>query len=193
MLIYRKAVPSDIIMVIGLQRKYLLRNLEPRDQGDGFLSIEYSRDQLERLNDELGIFVALEDDRLSGYLVVQTMEFARRSSLIAAMVRRFPDVLYRSRPLSEYRTFLYGPVCIDERSRGEGILEGLFNIMLRTVKGEYDAGVAFVSEQNPRSLRAHKHKLGMKVVDEFEFSGRKFRTLAFEIGGTKKAHENMGH
>jgi len=159
-----------------------LKNLNPQEQQDGFLSIEYSSDQLERLNNELGISVAVEDDHLAGYLIAQTMDFALQSPLIITMVKRFPDSLHRARQLSGFRSFIYGPVCINKESRGQGILEGLFNVMLQTLKGQFDVGVAFVSECNPRSLYAHREKLGMKVVDEFEFNGQQYNTLVFDAG-----------
>ena len=165
-----------------LQQANLLKNLNPQEQQDGFLSIEYSSDQLERLNNELGISVAVEDDHLAGYLIAQTMDFALQSPLIITMVKRFPDSLHRARQLSGFRSFIYGPVCINKESRGQGILEGLFNVMLQTLKGQFDVGVAFVSECNPRSLYAHREKLGMKVVDEFEFNGQQYNTLVFDAG-----------
>jgi hypothetical protein len=177
---FRKANTVDIPTIIELQKKNLLKNLEPHDRQDGFLSIEYSADQLARLNQDPGIFVALKDDHLSGYLITQAMDFALKAPLIATMVQRFPDIQYRARPLSGLRTFIYGPVCIDRRSRGQGVLEGLYTVMIGSLRGQFDLGVAFVSQKNPRSLRAHRKKLGMKVVDEFEFSGQKYYTLVFD-------------
>lgn len=181
-MMFRRAETKDIPEILELQKRNLLGNLEPQDQQDGFLSIEYSSDQLESLNNQLvGIFVAINNDHLAGYVIAQTMDFAIQSPLISTMVKRFPDVIYQSRPLSGFKTFIYGPVCIDKRHRGQGILEGLFNVMLKTLRGQYDVGVAFVSERNPRSLHAHQDKLGLKVVDEFEFNGQKYWTLVFEV------------
>ena len=96
-------------------------------------------------------------------------------------MKRLKDVIYEDVLLSSRCLFVYGPICIDKQQRGQGILEGLSNIMLQTLKGKYDVGIAFVSERNPRSLHAHQVKLGMKVVDEFEFNGQKYRTLLFGV------------
>ena len=178
---FRKANSSDFPGILELQKRNLLQNIDPRDRQEGFLSIEYSADQLTLLNREPGIFVALEDDHLAGYLITQTMDFAVQSRLITIMVNRFPDIQYRGRPLSSFRTFIYGPVCIDKKSRGQGILYGLYGIMHRTLKGQYNAGVAFVSGENPRSLHSHRDKLGMKVVDEFEANRQRYHTLVFDL------------
>jgi hypothetical protein len=57
--------------------------------------------------------------------------------------------------------------------------------MTKTLKGQLDVGVAFVSEKNPRSLRAHQDKLRMEVVDEFEFNGQQYNTLVFWSGAAE--------
>jgi predicted GNAT superfamily acetyltransferase len=181
---FRKANPADFPKILELQKLNLLQNLEPQDQKAGFLSIEYSAEELALLNQELGIFVALKDDHLAGFLINQTMEFAVQSPLITAMVKRFSEVQYNGRPLSSFRTFIYGPVCVDRKQRGRGILEGLYDVMLKTLQGQYDVGVAFVSDNNPRSFYAHRDKLGMNVVDEFRFNDQKYSTLVFWAGAS---------
>jgi len=181
---FRKAIPQDFPPILELQKRNLLQNLRPQDQQDGFLSIEYTVDQLDRLNRELGIFVALEDDHLAGFLITQQMDFAVQSPLITTMVKRFPAVQYMGRPLSGFRTFIYGPVCIDKEQRGQGILEGLYDVMLKTLRGQYDVGVAFVSDNNSRSFHAHRDKLGMRVVDVFWFNGQRYNILVFSVGAS---------
>lgn len=53
--------------------------------------------------------------------------------------------------------------------------------MKESMKAHYDVGIAFVSLSNPRSLQAHTAKLGMRVIDEFEFGGERYNTLAFRV------------
>jgi hypothetical protein len=52
--------------------------------------------------------------------------------------------------------------------------------MIETLQ-QFDVGVAFVSEKNPRSLYAHRDKLGMEAVDEFEFNGQRYNMLVFSV------------
>jgi hypothetical protein len=180
---YRKATPADFEGILRLQHQNLLTTLKGEDLSQGFLSIEFTREQLHKVNSELGIFVALQGKEVIGYLMAESIEFATGSPLIAHLLKRLKDFVYEDVPLSSRCLFVYGPVCIDKQHRGDGILEGLSNIMLQTLKGQYDVGIAFVSEQNPRSLHAHQVKLGMQIIDEFEFNGQKYRTLAFKVGG----------
>jgi len=180
-ILYRKAIPADLEGILLLQHENLMTNLQGEDLSQGFLSIEFTREQIRKINGELGIFVAVQDKRVIGYLMTETVEFAVQSPLIAHMLKRLKDVVFDDHPISSYSLFIYGPVCIDRRSRGKGVLEGLFKVMLKALKGRYDVGVAFVSELNLRSLHAHQHKLGMTVVDEFEFNGQTYWTLVFGL------------
>jgi len=97
------------------------------------------------------------------------------------MLKRLKDVVFDGLALSSSCLFVYGPVCIDHRYRGQGVLEGLFGIMKETLRVDYDVGIAFVSQINTRSYQAHAAKLKMSVIDEFEFNGGRYHTLAFRI------------
>jgi hypothetical protein len=73
---------------------------------------------------------------------------------------------------------------VDRAHRGRGVLRGLFRTLLREISTRFDAGVAFVAEDNQRSLAAHVAGLGMQDVGEFEFTGRRYRILAFRAAAT---------
>lgn len=178
---YRKATPADFEGILCLQHQNLGTTLKKEDLSQGFLSIEFTREQLHKINSELGIFVALQGKVVIGYLMAESIEFAVGSPLIAHLLKRLEDFVFEDVPLLSSCYFVYGPVCIDKQHRGQGILEGLSNILLLTLRGQYDVGIAFVSEQNPRSLHAHQVKLKMKIVDEFEFNGQKYSTLMFGL------------
>jgi len=76
-------------------------------------------------------------------------------------------------PTQVPQSFFYGPVCIDSRHRGGGLLRKLYYALLHEVAGIYEIGVAFVAEDNQNSLRAHVNRLNMEVVGDFEFRGRR--------------------
>jgi predicted N-acetyltransferase YhbS len=177
---YRKATPADFEGILILQHQNLLTTLQEPDLSEGFLSIEFTREQLHKINSELGIFIAAEDKAVVGYLMAETAEFAVGSPLISHMLKRLKDVVFDGVAVS-CCFFVYGPVCIDRRHRGQGILEGLFRVMKETLEADYDVGIAFVSLSNPRSLQAHTVKLGMRVIDEFEFGGGRYSTLVFKM------------
>lgn len=180
-ILYRKATPTDFEGILRLQYQNLLSNLQGEALSQGFLSMEFTREQLHKVDSELGIFVAVQDEAVVGYVMAESVEFAVGSPLISNMLKRLRDAEFEGVPIASSALFVYGPVCIDRHQRGKGVLEGLFKVMKETLMADYDVGIAFVSHQNPRSLQAHTAKLGMKVVDEFEFGGGRYWTLAFKL------------
>ena len=180
-ILYNKASHADFDGILRLQHQNLLITLQGEYPSQGFLTIEITREQLHNINSELGVFVALHNKAVIGYLMTETVEFAVGSPLIAHMLKRLKDVVFDGLALSSSCLFVYGPVCIDHRYRGQGVLEGLFGIMKETLKDDYDVGIAFVSHLNTRSYQAHAAKLKMSVIDEFEFNGGRYHTLAFRV------------
>ncbi|MEW5856232.1 MAG: hypothetical protein AB1861_02415 [Cyanobacteriota bacterium] len=83
--------------------------------------------------------------------------------------------------MSNYHSFLYGPVCVATTYRGAGILQGLFQALLAQAATRFNAGVAFVANDNPRSFRAHTQKLSMEMLRDFEFNGKSYCILRFPV------------
>ena len=75
-ILYRKATLIDFEGILRLQHQNLLTNLTGEDLSQGFLSMEFTREQLHKVNSELGIFVAVQDKLVIGYLMAETVEFA---------------------------------------------------------------------------------------------------------------------
>ncbi len=177
---YRKANRSDFEGILRLQHQNLLSQKQGEDPSQGFLSIELAREQLHKINNELGIFVAVHDKSIIGYVMAETVEFAVKSPLMAHMLKRLKDKVFNGFPVLS-SCFIYGPVCIDSRFRGKGILESLFMLLKQNLKNNYDVGIAFVSRLNARSYHAHTSKLKMRIIDDFEYMRGEYYTLAFKL------------
>lgn len=178
---YRKANPDDFEGILRLQHENLITTLPQKDLSQGFLTIPLSREYLYRINNEHGIFAACQGREIVGYLMAQSVEIAMESPLIVHMLNRLKECRLDGIPVSSRKLFVYGPVCIDKRYRGQKVLDKLFALMLQTLQGQRDVGIAFVSENNPRSFHAHTGRLGMQVADEFEFKGQQYHTLVFSV------------
>jgi hypothetical protein len=178
---YRQARASDFPSIIALQSKNLRWHLDEFQQQQGFLSVEYREQDLTAINDGLGIYVAVENEKLLAYAMAETNAFAAQVPLIAHMASRFPNLKLDERPLESFRYFIYGPVCIDRNARGRGLLSGLLQAMSGALSAQFDIGIAFISQVNIHSYHAHVRKNNMVVIDEFEFDARKFWTVAFRL------------
>lgn len=178
---FRRATREDIPAILDVQAANFIGNLKDAERREGFLSVKFTRRQLDEMASHVGLIVAAAEGRLAGYLCASSREFNRPFPLLAAMMRQFDAIDYRGRLLAASRVFMYGPVCIDRSYRGRGLLRGLYETLQEEVVGRYDIGVAFVADNNPHSLHAHVDGLGMAHVGEFTFSGKQYHILACDV------------
>ncbi|MDF0668296.1 MAG: GNAT family N-acetyltransferase [Nitrospira sp.] len=177
----RRAKLEDIPAILDVQAANFIGNLKDAERRDGFLSVKFTRQQLEEMTGDVGIIIAAIEGRLVGYLCASSCKLNRPFPLLAAMMQRFDAIDHHGRSLASSRVFIYGPVCIDRAYRGRGLLRGLYETLQREVAGRYDIGVAFVAEDNPHSLHVHVDGFGMAHVGEFVLSGKQYHILAFDV------------
>lgn len=178
---FRRFNSDDLPEILRIQKANLVFNMSENDKTNGFLSVEFPSQQFIEMNSEIPTVVADLGSSLGGYLCGSSIQYSRQVPILAHMISLFPKTYFRRKSLEQYQPFIYGPVCIDRPLRGLGILEGLYHELLKRVAGKFDVGVLFISQANPRSLRAHTAKLGMEKVADFTFNGNDFYMLVFEV------------
>ena len=179
--VFRRAQPRDYSAILRLQSENFIGNLAEEQQDEGFLSAEFSREQVAKLAEDLGTTIAIVDGPLVGFLCAFRNEFDHGSPVIAKMLDTYDLVKFQGQLLSSYNSYTYGPVCIDRGYRRRGLLRGLYEAQKQDLAGQFDVGVAFVSRSNPHSLNAHIAGLGMTEVGDFELKGNVYVILAFRL------------
>jgi hypothetical protein len=111
------------------------------------------------------IIVAMDGPKLVGALF--TSEKAQASAPpVVAMLKAWPG---------SADAYVYGPVCIDQAARGQGMLEALYaDVVARLPDRE---AILFIKASNTRSLLAHG-RLGMVQVANFTLGGEVFIVLS---------------
>ena len=178
---YRRAGSADYEGILKLQAANYVVNLSEADRREGFLSAEFSREQVAVMAEDLGIMIAVEAKDIVGYLCAFRNDFNHGSPVLAAMLNSYDRVKFEENPLSSYNSYIYGPVCIAKNYRRQGLLRGLYEAHKRDLMGQFDVGVAFVASNNLHSLQAHIAGLGMVEVGDFEVKGNRYVILAFRI------------
>ncbi|MBW4609814.1 MAG: hypothetical protein KME22_22050 [Hassallia sp. WJT32-NPBG1] len=181
-IIFRRALFPDYPEIIALHRKNLFSNLSELERQNGFLTVDFNDDsQLAAINEDVTVIVAVQENTVVGYVCATSQEYSQQIPLLKYMMSLYPETMFQGQPLSNYRFFWYGPVCVATAYRGTGVLQGLFQALLAQVATRYNAGVSFVAKDNPRSLRAHTQKLGMEMLRDFKFNGKSYFILGFTV------------
>jgi predicted N-acetyltransferase YhbS len=178
---FRPLRDQDLPGVLALQEANLHANLGDAERADGFLSARFDPEQLTAMGAQVGVLVAADGERVAGYACASEVDYNRRFPLLAAMIDALPRLRYQGRTLDQTRCFVYGPVCVDRAWRGRGVLRGLVAALRRHTAGRFDCGVAFIAQDNPRSLAAHVHGLGLIEAGGFEHDSRAYRIVVLPV------------
>lgn len=179
--VFRRAEASDYPAILRLQSANFIGNLPLEERQEGFLSAEFSPQQVAGMAEDLGTMLAVVSGEVAGFLCAFRREFNHGSAVIDEMLKSYDRVRFEGKPLSAFNSYIYGPVCIGRAYRGKGLLAGLFEAQKADLAGQFDLGVAFVSSDNPHSLRAHVSGLGMTEVGDFKVSAKTYVVLAFRL------------
>jgi predicted GNAT family acetyltransferase len=88
--------------------------------------------------------------------------------IVQAMLQSYPG---------SQTSYSYGPVCVEEAERGQGVAASMFAELKRLLPGR--EGVLFIKASNEPSLRAHR-KMDMREVGRFVFEGAELLIFAYE-------------
>lgn len=174
---YKKASNTDFQGILDLQRKNFIANLTDSEKKDGFLSVEFTKEQFETMNNQTGIVVCKNNDIIYGYLCASSLEFNQSFELPSAMIALYPELKYKDRPLNQYRSIVAGPWCIERDSRGKNIFINMWRVLNEIVVKDIELIITFISIDNLRSLQAAK-KIGMEEIATFKFKSNEFCILA---------------
>lgn len=173
---------SDIDGILSLQEKYLYRNLTEEERKKGFVTTPFTVPQLEEIIHQKGLFVAYDEaNSIVAYAFAGSWKYFEQWEIFNLMVSRFPLISYKGREITTENSFQYGPVCIDEKYRGTGLLNLLFEEMRIELLKRYPISITFINKVNVVSKIAHTKKLGWEIVDEFEFNNNNYIGLALDM------------
>jgi len=178
---YKIAELIDIEATLKLHAKYQIDSINEEDKKDGFVTTAFTKEELTQLiEQEQGLFIAKEGEEVLAYVMSASWEFWSKWAMFAYMLEELPKLEYKGIQLSTQNSYQYGPTCIDKSVRGTEVLDKIFNFALKHMSKRYPILITFVNQINPRSYEAHHRKLGLDIIQEFEFNGNCYWELGCE-------------
>lgn len=175
----KNAELSEIDEVMKLHYRYQIDSMAEEDKADGFVATPFKKEQLvDLINKENGLFVAKKDGVVVAYIMAASWSYWSIWPMFAFMIKDLPNLAYQGQRLNTENSYQYGPICIDKSVRGTGILEKLFEFAKSRMSERFPILVTFVNKANERSYQAHKRKLGLDVIQDFEFNGNNYYEMA---------------
>lgn len=177
-----QATAEHIDPILRLQDKYHVSNLtESEKQTKGFVTMKVTQEQFTELISKGGVFIAItEAGQLAAYALTSDWAYYEQWAIIQYMKTVLPTFRLDGKILTTENSFQYGPVCIDEAYRGQGILKQLFSAIQKMYAPHFSYAITFINQQNERSARAHARQTPLSIVGDFSFNDNQYWALAAE-------------
>jgi L-amino acid N-acyltransferase YncA len=147
---------SDLEGILALQRENLRERVAPGEAASqGFVTVAHTQEVLARMHAQLPSIVAHRDGRLVGYALAMAQEARAELPLLVPMFELFAGLSFGGMPLSNFRYYVMGQVCVAAAERGSGLFDALYAEHRAVYGGRFELLVTEISEANLRSQRAH--------------------------------------
>ncbi len=173
------ATLEDIDNVLLLQSKYHIDTIEEKDKKDGFITTLFTKDDLSELIKEKGLFIVKKDGKIIAYAMAASWRYWSKWAMFKYMINGLNVTLYKNESVTINNSYQYGPICIDKYMRNTNVIKNLFTFLTNQMSKKYPILITFINKTNKRSYEAHTKKLGLKVIDEFEYNNQEYYKLAF--------------
>ena len=159
---------EELQQIVQLSHTNLKLNIdESEKEKEGFVTWEYSYELLKQMHDQQPHVIVKDNDLLAGYALVALKEAGIFHNDLAAMINNLEKVVYDGKPLSAYKYYVMGQVCVDKAYRGKGVFDMLYQHHKKIFKDRFDFVITDISINNLRSIRAHE-KVGFKTIYSYK-------------------------
>mgnify|MGYP000988663364 CR=1 FL=1 len=190
-MIIAQASMNDYEGIVSLHQTYHTDFIKPAYRSDGFVTTNFTPEQLEQLiTEQLGVTIAKDDtEKVVAYATAASWEFWSQWPLFATMIEELPKYALNDVVFSTKNSYQYGPVCLDISVRGTGLFEKIFYASLSGMKERYPIMVTFINQINHRSYTAHTKKVPMTKSGTFQFNQNDYYLLSCSTSLTQGKSE----
>jgi ribosomal protein S18 acetylase RimI-like enzyme len=158
---------SELQQILLLQKENLKQHVNNSEkQSQGFLTVEHTIDLLQQMHNLAPSIVVKDGEQLAGYAL--TMPTACKDLIpdLVSMFAHFNSLSWNGKPLSEFKYYAMGQICVRKSYRAQGVFDMLYQHHKEVYQDQFDFIITEISTSNPRSIRAHE-RVGFTFIDTF--------------------------
>jgi hypothetical protein len=170
---------ADLEGIIALQRVNHSKALsEAQRLAQGFVTMEYTVEQLRLMAGPYCHVVAKLDGKVVGYALVMLEQHRAPFTFLLPMFDTIEASRFRGKAIRDCRWFVMGQVCIAAPARGQGVFDAMYAKMREQMQTDFDLIATEVSEHNGPSLGAHA-RVGFCTIESSDPSPE-WRVIAWD-------------
>jgi GNAT superfamily N-acetyltransferase len=155
---------EELLQVIALQKQNL-RGVHTAlvEKEQGFVTVTHTLAILRQMHEQEPSVIVKDNDLLAGYALVATTACSAIVPELFSLFEELNKLIYKGRPLAQYRFYVVGQICVARAYRGKGVFDLLYNQHRAMFQHKYDFVITEIATRNTRSLRAHE-RVGFKTI-----------------------------
>ena len=154
--------------ILLLQKENLAYGLTEEElKSQGFVTVNHNYAQLQKLNDIENHIIAIDDEKVIGYVLAMTQQSKFELPILIPMFDIFSTIMYENKIITDHNFIVVGQVCISKNYRGKSIFKRCYQEYKNYYQTKYDFAITEIASTNLRSLSAHK-KIGFDVIHTYE-------------------------
>lgn len=158
---------DDLSEILALQKRNLKQHLSPAEKAaEGFLTMQFSLSMLKELHDLAPSVVVRDEKKIVAYAIVLLNEGRHSYPDLESMFVNLETLRWKERPLTDYRYYVMGQICVDKDYRGQHVFDMLYQQHRKLYNRQFDCIVTEISTTNSRSMRAHE-RTGFKTIHRY--------------------------
>ncbi len=159
---------TELVQIAALSKENLRNDLSAEEkQSHGFITWEYTLPLLEELHTIAPAVIVKYGDEVVGYALTAFKEAAAVLPVLHEMIHHLEPLSFKGKPLSDYRYYLMGQICIAKTHRGKGLFDQLYQFHKEVYGNQYELLVTEISTSNYRSLKAHQNT-GFQTIHTYQ-------------------------
>ena len=174
---------DELRQIIALQAGNLPESISTETRrSQGFVTVKHSFELLKTMNDSAGQVIAKDGGTIVAYALVMRPELRSAIPVLVPMFDMFNKISYRRAPLTTFRYYVMGQICVAEGYRGQGVFDGLYQKHRDVYGKEYDLCITEISISNQRSMRAHE-RVGFQTIHKFTDETDDWNIVVWDMRG----------
>jgi hypothetical protein len=159
---------DELEQILKLQDSNHIQNLSPKERkSNGFVTVKHDLEITTKMNNSARQVIAKDNETVVGYALVMLKEFSELIPVLTPMFAMFSNLSFNQMPLSSYKYYVMGQICIAESHRGSGIFEDLYLKHKEVYSDKFEICLTEVSVNNIRSMKAHV-RTGFQTIHTFQ-------------------------
>lgn len=147
---------SDLVGIKTLLSENHASNLSKKEQSsEGFVTINYSLDDLKALHEIAPSIIAVDDNKVVGYALAATRDSIGIDQMLDDLIQFVDNTSYRSIRLGKSSYIVVGQLCVSKSHRRQKIAQKIYKGFQQTYSNDYNYCITSVDSKNRGSLKAH--------------------------------------